>query len=241
MMNDVRRGLILAFVLIAVFLIGEAGQAVEEGDEPETTAEPAEASNDAPSVPETIVYVPYDFGAPDVTEAGGVRGSTKAVIQLLAPEQLARTLSDTPTFYWYADQAIGRHRFTLVDDRSIDPLLEVTLDPVSDAGIYHLNLANHDVTLDQSGLYRWSIAASLDTDPIAAETVAETVFAYEDRADDVPSDASPAILAGYLSANGYWYDLLDLVSREIDREDGERWRSLRTRLLRQVDLTLPPG
>ncbi|MGH1481695.1 MAG: DUF928 domain-containing protein [Geminicoccales bacterium] len=229
------KSLILSIILCPWSLIGHAGSTTEESNKPETK----KTATTSPGVLEKIVFVPHDFGAPDVTEAAGVRGAPQVAIQLLAPEQLSRTLSETPTFYWYVSQPIDQHRFTLIDEQAIDPLLEVILDPVEKAGIYSLSLANHDIALEAPGLYRWSIAASLNEDPIAAETVAQTVIAYDGLVEEAPINLPPAELSGYFAGNGYWYDLLDLISRQPEEADGVCWHELRDDVLEQVGLTLP--
>lgn len=204
-----------------------------------TPAKPSATKAQSPSTkaPESIVFVPHDFGAPEVTEAGGVRGAFPTVITLLAPPALSRTLSPTPTFYWHADQPIDEARFTLTGDTAIEPLLEVTLEPAAKAGIYSLNLAAHHVALGSPGLYRWSVATDRNGEAAAAQTVAETQFTYD--GDNVaPPTEAPEALAGFLAENGYWYDLLDLVSRQMETADAEsdHWRTLRTDLLQQIGL-----
>jgi len=226
----------LSIILSPCSEISQAESTAETSEKPKTT----KAETTSQAVPAEIIFVPFDFGAPEVTEAGGVRSLSLVPIKLLAPEQLSRTLSQTPTFYWHLDRAIDEHRFTLIDDQGTEQLLEVILDPVEKAGIYSLSLADHDIILETPGRYRWSITTGLDQDPAAAETVAQTAFAYEGPVEDAPMDGPAAELSGYLAENGYWYDLLDLMSKEASAVDGERWNALRDDLLKQVGITLQP-
>jgi hypothetical protein len=201
------------------------------------TAPATKAGSPSTKVPTSIVFVPHDFGAPEVTEAGGVRGAPQTVITLLAPPALSKTLSPTPAFYWHIDQPIDRARFTLTGDTAVEPLLEVTLEPMAEAGIYNLDLAAHHVALGSPGLYRWSVATDLSGVPAAAQIVAETQLVYDGDHTAPPTDV-PAALAGYLAENGYWYDLLDLVSRQMATAaaESDQWQALRTDLLQQVGL-----
>ena len=98
------------------------------------------------------MFVPHDKGAPAVTDAGGVRAvSIAPKIELLAPEQMARTLSPTPTLYWHISKAApGKVRFTLIadDPAAIDPLLEIDIDGVDQEGIYGVSLDDHGIALE---------------------------------------------------------------------------------------------
>lgn len=212
--------------------VGHADSKLEE----ETNTEKSEAATSTSKAPGEIVFVPHDFGAPEVTEAGGVRGTPRTMIKLLVPEKLSKALSPTPTFYWYVDQPIDELRFTLIEESAIDPLLEISLDPMEEVGIHSLALHAHDISLEEHGLYRWSIAARSEQDLTAVETVAQTLFLYDGDHETIPVEASPAKLSSFLAKNGYWYDLLDLVSHQSDAADVDRanWRALHADLLEQI-------
>lgn len=237
MSNQLTRGL-LALIMLSPW--SSAGYADAKSDQQEKT-ETEKAEPASTQAPPSIVFVPHDFGAPEVTEAGGVRGASQMTIQLLAPPKLSKAMSPTPTFYWHAGQALGEHRFTLTAEDAIEPLLEVSMEPTHGSGINSLSLAAHSVQLNDPGLYRWSIAANLDQDPIAAETVAQTLFVFDGDLKEPDTDAPPAERAAFLAENGYWYDLFHLISRQSDLSETDRqgWLALRTDLLDQVGLVLP--
>ena len=194
----------------------------------------------------TLVYVPHDFDAPEVTQSGGVRSASQGGLpdlMVLAPPKLARTLSRQPTLYWYLSGPTNAPvRLTVLDlDATTgEPLLEVGLGPVSAGGVQASPLAEHGVNLEEGGLYEWSVALEVDPQAYSEEPVAKTILTV--------AEVDPALLAGIeqepslaraeeLAQAGYWYDLIDLLSREIESgRDPDTWRELRTELLDQVGL-----
>jgi Domain of Unknown Function (DUF928) len=199
-----------------------------------------------------IVYAPpTDFGAPEVTESGGVRGLSQAdaklpKVFLLAPPTLARTLSAQPTLYWYvSDQSTAPLRLTMLDleTSSPEPLLEVNLGPVPAAGVYGASLAAHDLRLEAGHRYEWSVALQVNPEDYSEEPVAKTILAA-----GLPDSALLAKLEGAsalsraetLAAAGYWYDTLDLLGQRIAAKDpSQPWRQLRAGLLEKVGLEMP--
>lgn len=219
------------------FSVSLADTPSEETSSTETPPPKIETSTD--NALDDIVFVPHDFGAPEVTDAGAVRGSSAVKIQLFAPPTLSKTLSTTPSFYWYVDQAVDKPRFTLTKETAVEPLLEVTLEPVGQAGVYSLALSAHDVVLENPGLYRWSVSADGNDDAPAAEIVAQTMFLFEEDQGSPSTKTSAAEeSARYFADNGYWYDLMDLVSRQANSANAGSgaWEALRADLLEQAGL-----
>jgi hypothetical protein len=194
----------------------------------------------------TLVYVPHDFDAPEVTQSGGVRsarGDDLPGLLVLAPPKLARTFSTQPTLYWYVSGPTAAPvRLTVLDlDATTgEPLLEIGLGPVSAGGVQATSLAEHGVNLEENRLYEWSVALEVDPQAYSEEPVAKTIL--------TAVEADPALLARLerepalaraeeLAKAGYWYELIDLLSREIDAgRDPGLWRALRAALLDQVGL-----
>ncbi|HSA80096.1 MAG TPA: DUF928 domain-containing protein [Geminicoccaceae bacterium] len=197
---------------------------------------------------ETLVYVPHDYDAPEVTEAGGVRAASQVEAKLpsllvLAPPKLAATLSAQPRLYWYlSGPSTAPLRLTLLDfeGTSPEPLLELALDTAPAEGVYSASLAEHDVRLEPGRLYEWSVALEVDQEGYSNESVAKTIMAAK--------EADPALLAQIadapalarveaLAAAGYWYDAIDVIAQQIAADDSSQpWRELRAKLLEQVGL-----
>lgn len=191
---------------------------------------------------EKIVFVPHDLGAPEVTDAGGVRAvSVLPKVELLAPERMARTLSPAPTLYWHISKAaIGPVRFTLLKDdpSAIDPLLEIEVDGVDQEGIYGVDLDDHGLTLESGERYVWSVALSSDADSYSADLVAQTVLEHAAAPDLVQTLDGTALedRAVSLAAEGYWYDAVDTLSDAIEAELASPWQVARASLLDQAGL-----
>lgn len=232
--------ILMSGLVILGALAGSTGYAEEKAaNEPAATA-PSE--QDIAKRLEQLVFVPHDSGAPEVTEAGGVRAVTiLPKVELLAPDQMARTLSPTPTLYWHISKAaIGPVRFTLIadDPTVIDPLLEFEVDGVDQEGIYAVDLDDHGVTLDHDKRYLWSIALSSESDGFGSDKVAQTIMEHS-AAPELAStlDATrPEDRAIRLAAEGYWYDAVDTLSDQITDGAGEPWKAARANLLDQTGL-----
>jgi hypothetical protein len=196
----------------------------------------------------TLVYVPHDFDAPEVTQSGGVRSAGQAELPgllVLAPPKLARTFSTQLTLYWYVSgPTTAPLRLTVLDldATTAEPLLEMKLGPVSAGGVHATFLAELGVRLEEGHLYEWSVALEVDPQAYSEEPVAKTVLAAV--------GTEPALLAKLdreralaraeeLAKADYWYELVDLVSREIvAASDPGTWRALRAALLDQVGLNV---
>jgi len=194
----------------------------------------------------TLVYVPHDFDAPEVTQSGGVRAASQGGLpglMVLAPPKLARTFSTQPTLYWYLSgptEAPVRLTVLDLDATTGEPLLEIGLGPVATGGVQATSLAEHGVNLEEGRLYEWSVALEVDPQAYSEEPVAKTILSAEEadpgllaRLEREPAPAR----AEELAKAGYWYDLFDLLSREIEAgRDPGAWRALRAALLDQVGL-----
>jgi hypothetical protein len=221
-------------------LAGAGALAQTAGTSPQSTQSGAGAGLS------TLIYVPHDFDAPEVTQSGGVRSASQdglPELMVLAPPKLARTFSSQPTLYWYlSDPTNAPVRLTVLDlDATTgEPLLEIGLGPVSSGGVHASSLAEHGVALEEGRLYEWSIALEVDSQAYSEEPVAKTILTA-DAADPgliAKLEQAPTLAqAEALAEAGYWYDLIDLLSREIERgRDPETWRALRAELLDQVGL-----
>jgi hypothetical protein len=237
-------GLLGGVVLVGHLALPGAFATAQQAPAPK----PESASPAKSSALDTLVYVPHDYDAPEVTEAGGARGAGQVGTELpdlllLAPRKLAATLSVQPTLYWYlSGPSSAPLRVTLLDleGTSAAPLLELELAPAPAAGVYGTALAEHGVELEPGRLYEWSVALEINQEGYSNEPVAKTVIVVKeaDRALLAKlADASPLARVGALAAAGYWYDALGLLGQQIAADDpSEPWHELRADLLDQVGL-----
>lgn len=237
----IRKKRILISGLMALSALAATGGHAEEKVAIESSTPSPSEQKIAESL-KKLVFVPHDTGAPEVTDAGGVRAvSMLPKIELLAPDRLARTLSPTPTLYWHISKATKTPlRFTLLssDALTIDPLLEIALGDVYAEGIYGISLEDHGVTLENGKRYIWSIALSAKSGSHSGDIVAQTVMEHgtapelAKALDDVP----PEERAVRLAAEGYWYDAVDVLSDQIEAEAASPWQAARARLLDKAGL-----
>jgi hypothetical protein len=209
-------------------------------DEPKTEAEQSEQK--ISDSLEKIIFVPHDVGAPEVTDAGGVRSIAQAPKLLgLAPDSVARSLSPSPTLYWYLSKDTETPvRFTLQTDTPHSaPLLELDLGAPAGPEIYAIALADHGVQLESKRRYDWSLSISSADGASAGESIAQASLEHSPSSElgSTLEAISPFDQTVRLARAGYWYDACDVVSRQI--EDGEQslpWHRIRARLLDQVGL-----
>lgn len=194
---------------------------------------------------EKVVFVPHDVGAPKVTDAGGVRGIGSAPkLLVLAPERLSLSLSPSPTLYWYVSKDTETPvRFTLLSDdpNIVDPILEVDLGTRTGPAIYSIPLAQYGVRLASKRQYSWSVAVSTQDGAYSEEPVAQTWLEHSPSAELDPflATSSPFDQTVEFANNGYWYDAINMVSRQIEAGDPSMpWREIRARLLDQAELKL---
>lgn len=218
-------------------------QAEDKAKDSPATDAPAETVPSEDEISESLrklIFVPHDAGAPEVTDAGGVRAvAALPRVELLAPDRMARTLSPAPTLYWHISTAAeGPVRFTLLADdvTVIDPLLELEVDGIDREGIYGVSLDDYGLTLEHGQRYVWSIAVSSEGDGFGSDLVAQTMLEY----DAVPGlaatldDARPEERAIRLAAEGYWYDAVNVLSDQIGSKATTPWKTARAQLLDQA-------
>lgn len=197
----------------------------------------------------SLLRVRHDFGAPEVTEAGGTRGVDLRApgglpdVLVLAPPKLAHSLSPQPTLYWYVSgPSKVPLRLTLLDYESAspEPLLELDLGAVPAAGVYATPLSEHGVRLEPGHRYEWSVALEVNREGYSEEPVAKTIFATAEPDPALLAKlaaAAPLARLEALAAAGYWYDALDLLAQQIAAGDqSQPWRELSASLLEQARL-----
>jgi hypothetical protein len=189
-----------------------------------------------------VLYVPPEVGIPGRRIGGGTRGLGRlAALQVLAPDHLGYTTLEQPTLYWYlAEPTTTRLDFTLRDETSVEPLVEVRLAAPAQGGIQSLRLADHGVRLEPGVLYVWFV--TLVTDPERRSKDFAMGAWISRRAPDATLSerlaGAPGREALVYAESGLWYDALGSLSARIAAVPGDASpREQRAALLDQVGLS----
>ena len=160
---------------------------------------------------------------------GGRRGTGTDVPQVyvLVPDHVGYTASQQPILYWYmSDGATGEVKFelTLIDENSVDPMIDKRFAAPQRAGLQRLDLADHGVKLRPGEEYQWSIALVADSSDRSKDAVSsgwiERVPEPEGLTDKL-SAAGPEGAASVYGDEGLWYDTLAAACDELKRKPGE--------------------
>ena len=190
------------------------------------------------------VYKPPLRGAPLGRVAGGTRGvkTDLPLLAALAPDHIGLTVQEQPTLYWYLAEAVAnRIELTLIDEKTVQPLLERTFDSPTVPGVQRVRLADYGVHLQMGVPYQWFVA--LGTDPtrrspynIAGAAIERIELTATLQAQLAQTNATEA--AATYAAAGLWYDALRVLSDLIEAAPGDPLlRQQRAALLEQVGLT----
>lgn len=191
---------------------------------------------------ERVVYVPPDLGAPPTRTLAAVRGEgAHPTIEVLAPETTGLTSEAAPELYWYLDgPTTAPVEVTLIDEQSIEPLLEVDLGPLDGPAVHGIDLAGYDVTLEPGVTHQWSVAQVIDPAQRSADLVATATLERRPPGEtlgDAIETGSTVERVRALAGAGYWYDAIGLLAEAIAAEpDDPALRQLRADLLDQVGL-----
>jgi len=188
------------------------------------------------------VYKPPKRGAPASRVGGGTRGmGDRPHLVILAPDHTGMTVQAQPTLYWYLSRPATTHlEVTVINDNSIDPVLEKTLPSARSAGIQSVDLGKHGVNLKPGVEYRWFVALVPDNnqrsnDIIASGTIQRT-SASSSLKSRLASAASASARASAYAEEGIWYDAIDTLSTAIDKQGDSSLRQQRAALLEQIGL-----
>jgi hypothetical protein len=175
---------------------------------------------------------------------GGTRGigdGPSVTLEVLAPDHTGLTVSPQPTLYWFVSQRIETGaELTIVDDTSVDPLLELKLTPPIEPGIHALSLEEHGVQLAPNVAYQWFVAVVVDPGQRSYDILSggeiKRVAQPSELAGQLQSIGSEETPRAYAEA-GIWYDALDGLSTQIGvRPNDADLRQQRAALLDQVGL-----
>lgn len=190
-----------------------------------------------------LTYQPPMRGKPGRRSGGGTRAQGEDVPRLaaLVPDHIGLTVSAQPTLYWWLS---GGSRFgmelTIIDDESIDPLVEAELPAPAQGGIHGFDLAKHDVRLKPGVEYEWFISIVPNPDRRSADVVATGKIKRIKSSERFDAQLATADAAGRVeifAAEGLWYDTLGALSRMIlERPKDAALEEARQSLLDQAGL-----
>jgi len=178
-------------------------------------------------------------GKPRRRVGGGRRGPATDLPEVftLVPDHVGLTLSEQPHLYWYLSaDGPGTVTFelTLIDEESIDPVVDTHISQPARAGLQRIDLSEHGVSLALGQEYQWSVSLVVGGDERSRDVVStgwiERVSpsaALQASLEQTPPEQRAAV---YGEA-GIWYDMVASLIEQLPsaRTDLER-------LLAQVDL-----
>lgn len=187
-------------------------------------------------------------GKPRHRIGGGRRSAGEPVAELwaLVPEHVGQTIAKQPVLYWYVSetsQADVHFELTLIDEDSIEPLVDQRLNGPKQAGLQQVRLADHGVELETGMEYQWSVALVADPSQRSKDIVA---VGWIERVSEPPGLAERLAAAGsdgeaaVYADSGLWYDALRALAGRVSRDpDDEVAQSHLAGLLEQVGLPDP--
>ena len=209
----------------------------------------AESQSKKPASLATMpVYKPPLRGAPVGRVGGGTRGvgSELPVLAALVPEHVGLTAQEQPSLYWYLSKLTNCFvEFTLIDDQSIQPLLEKRIGPPVQAGVHCIRLADYGIRLSTGKQYRWFVALVPDPEHRSKDIIAgggiERIELPEILLTKLTRAGKGEVPYIY-AEGGIWYEALSAISDLIDSTpDNADLRKKRASLLEQVGLSLVFG
>jgi hypothetical protein len=200
-----------------------------------------------PVPPKAPSFVPPKRGKPAGRVGGGSRstgGEAWPVLAALVPDHVGQTVSGQPSLFWYIDavpKAGSQLVFALIDEESVEPIREISLDAPAQPGVQRISLSAYGVKLEPGVEYEWSVALVLDPDQRSNDIIAS---GWIDRVKKAPEGLESRIQEGTATEavnayaeEGLWYDALSAVSDLIDRSPGDAsLKQIRAALLQQVGL-----
>ena len=195
-----------------------------------------------------LKFRPPTSSAPSVRVTGGSRGSGDAALSLdvLAPDDIGLTTQDQPSLFWFQSKpADAKFELTLLQENKVKPLVQVSVERSSKAGIQRMKLSDHGVKLALGVEYQWVVALVSDPNNRSTDLVASGVIKRVEPAADLKAkiaQASPESLPGVYAEGGIWHDALSMLSDQIDSHPEDKTlRRARADLLRQAGLKAAAG
>ena len=174
---------------------------------------------------------------------GGTRGPGDALPTLvaLAPNHVGLTAREQPSLYWYISKVTDHPlELTIVEQQTIDPVLETALSQPTHHGVQRVRLADYGVRLALDKEYHWFVALISDREHRSKDRLAGGRIERVDLPEFVIArlaHASHAESTAIYAEAGYWYDAMTAASDAIVASSHDaRVRDVRASLLEQVGL-----
>jgi hypothetical protein len=221
------------------------------GERKEATRAETQAQKPAPpppTEPEAPVYKPPKptrGSFPRNLTGAATRGRGAAdspLVLALAPDHLGLTVNEQPNLYWFLEKdAAIRVDFTLIDEESVNPLLEITVAGPLRGGIHTVRLADHGLSLQPGRWYEWSVAVVTGGRDPSEDRISRGFITRTAVPAGLPAqleERGPDEAVHVFAESGLWYDAVTALSVGIERH-GEKpsLRRARAALLEQVGLT----
>src|SRR6266516_3651888 len=154
-------------VLLSCCLAGETTFAADA--KPKTAANP----------PSGVKFRPPTTGTPSVhvTESSRGSGDSTITLDVLAPDDIGVTTREQPSLFWFQSKpADAKFELTLLQENKVNPLVQVTVERSTKAGIQRMKLSDHGVKLAPGVEYQWVVALVSDPDNRSSDLVASGVI-----------------------------------------------------------------
>src|SRR5690349_2587124 len=105
-----------------------------------------------------VKFRPKTGNASAVRVTGGSRGSGDAAVTLdvLAPDEVGETTLEQPSLFWFQSKpAEAKFELTLLQENKAKPIVQVSIERSSKAGIQRLKLSDHGAKLTPGVEYQW--------------------------------------------------------------------------------------
>ena len=189
------------------------------------------------------MYKPPQRGSPKVRVGVATRGpgDPLSALYVLTPDHIGLTVQAAPVFQWYLSKSADvRFEFALINDSSIEPLLELDLGRMHTRGIQQLNLAEHGIELQPGITDQWSVALVPDEQARSSDVIASGMIEHIEMPKglaDRLAGASRREQVNLYAQAGIWYDALVVLSELITEHPADRvLHEQRAALLDQVGL-----
>jgi uncharacterized protein DUF928 len=174
---------------------------------------------------------------------GGLRGSggNDPAVAALVPDHVGMTAKQHPELNWFLSAHTSLPiQFTLIDEHSIQALVERSVAAPKRPGVQAIRLSDIDVALQPNVQYRWYISVIKDIGSPSRNIVSGGMIERCEFSECMVLDATTTCSpdAVFISAaNGFWYDAMGCLSNLIELSPDDRGlRKQRAALLKQVGL-----
>jgi hypothetical protein len=229
-------------ILGGILAAGQLPARAAEGEKAPAPSGDVVVAGAPPGAARLPVFVPPKRGAPKTRVGGATRGTKSPgtpSLQALVPEDGGLTVDAQPVLYWYLSEATGgRIDLTIIDEASVAPLLETTIEGPLAPGLHPIRLADYQISLAPGINYAWFVSLVPDANKRSNDVIAGGGIERVAPSDPLREELAAAQASSrglVLAEAGIWYDALDAISRDVEASPRDpQARSARAALLEQV-------